>query len=247
MRSKRRILLAATVVIALIVLTWAIFRSPEPAYEGVPLSVWLQRYEDLNYFTVSEQSWHREADEAVRNIGTNALPILLELIDAKDSRFKLKMMDLAGKQSVIKTHFTTAKTRQQIALTAFRVLGPAAKPAIPKLGEILASGQWMAAPALSAIGPDSIGTLVNGLTNTNAMVRRAIIIVLGQYAHKAYSNQEGKLSYEDVVSFRAAAAQIIPALGRCTNDPDENARYLAGETLKYFNKASDTAAEAGAK
>jgi hypothetical protein len=241
MGNKRRILLAAIVVVAMGVLTWFLIRPREPVYDGKPLSVWLQRYGDLNYDTVSEQLWHREADEAVRKIGTNALPLLLELLEAKDSKFKLKMKEIAGKQSIVKFHFTTAETRQRMALEAFRVLGPAAKPAIPELAEILVREPTMAAPALSAIGPESIGTLTNALASTNGEIRIAVVIVLEQYADKVYQAPEGKLSPEDLLRFRADATRIVPALERCTNDPDGNTREQALETLTYFKEAASKA------
>jgi hypothetical protein len=186
----------------------------------------------------------KKTDEAIRQMGTNTLPFLLRMIDAKDSRLKLKMMEIAGKQSVVKFHNTKAEERQSMALAAFRVLGPFAKSAIPELGKMLVEEPLRVAPALSAIGPESIGTLTNALASTNGEVRIAVVIVLEQYANKAYLAPEGKLTPEDLLAFRAACTRIVPALERCTNDPDGNTREQALETLSYFNKA---AAKAGLK
>lgn len=99
----------------------------EPVYDGKSLSEWM-----IELGTESDDSLDLP-EYAVRQMGTNALPALLRMIRSRDSRFKLKLMELAAKQSLIPVHFTPASARQWRAIWAFRALGPAAVPALTNL------------------------------------------------------------------------------------------------------------------
>ncbi len=247
MGKKSRILIGTFAIVMLGTLAWLLLKPAEPTYEGEPLIAWLQRYEDLNDDTVTDQIWHREADEAVRKIGTNAIPLLLELLEARDSKFKLKVMAAVRRQSIFKIHLTTAEVRHQMALGGFEALGPGAGPAVPALGKMLADGQLNAAEALDMIGPESIGTLTNALTNANPKVRIAVVMALNRYATLVCFAPEEIHWHVDSVAFQVAKTQAIPALRRCTNDPDGNTRQLAGKIMELFNEADSTAAKAGVK
>src|SRR5205823_6495064 len=70
---------------------------PEQVYQGRPLSVWLRGFTDDKIMD-SDQDRDRTY-KAVRQIGTNAIPTLLQMLGAKDSALKLKLIALAKKQS----------------------------------------------------------------------------------------------------------------------------------------------------
>src|SRR5581483_12103186 len=79
----------------------------EPAYQGKPLSWWLSRslapggvIYDLKDPKVIE------CRDAIRHIGTNAIPNLLRILRAKDSRFKLAVVDLVERQHYIHVPFS---------------------------------------------------------------------------------------------------------------------------------------------
>src|SRR5436309_9665328 len=57
-----------------------VFRVREPSWEGRPLRHWLVALDGLNPAHVQ-----RRAEQAVRSIGTNGLPTLVQWIRAQDS------------------------------------------------------------------------------------------------------------------------------------------------------------------
>ncbi|MBI3850319.1 MAG: hypothetical protein HY298_08530 [Verrucomicrobia bacterium] len=62
-------------------------RQREPKYQGKTLTAWLK------VGGHGEGLEDKPAIEAVRKMGTNAIPFLLDMVRAKDSRFKLKLTD----------------------------------------------------------------------------------------------------------------------------------------------------------
>ena len=76
----------------------------------------------------------REAgEEAVRQIGTNAIPTLLRLLRMKDSAMKTRVITLARSQHIINIQCEYAGRWNQIAAYAFSCLGTNAQTAVPAL------------------------------------------------------------------------------------------------------------------
>ncbi len=163
-------------------ITWEVLRLREPVYHGKRLSVWLNAYRMHGLAGV--ETWQvrveqQEADEAVRHAGTNALPTLLRMLRAKDSALKVKFMELAERQHVIKIRHTPAEELNYRACWAFKVLRAKAQSAVPSLIEIanqdISHGpQCYAIAALGAIGPpaqEAIPRLLGWATNADSMVR----------------------------------------------------------------------------
>src|SRR5579863_7150233 len=115
-------------------LVWLLARSvpPDPVYGGKRLSVWLQTYDPSSPHARGSREWS-ETDEAVRHIGTNAVPRLLDWLRQSDSSLKLKLVAWARKQPFIKIHFVPAATRNREASLAFVALGNNARNAVPGL------------------------------------------------------------------------------------------------------------------
>ena len=68
---------------------WQGLLEREPVYQGKSLSFWLQGYiQGGSYIGVWPEP---EVDEAVRQIGTNAIPALLHMLRAHDSKLKLAL------------------------------------------------------------------------------------------------------------------------------------------------------------
>ncbi len=128
----------------------------EPACEGRKLGVWLQEYDHGD---------SKAADSAVQQMGADALPELKHMLRAHDSAFKKKLMQLAQKQSVIKFQFANTGTIRERAVRACAALGPAARPAIPELGEAVGHGSGSAIRVLEKFGPEAISALATALTN----------------------------------------------------------------------------------
>jgi len=134
MRKRHRILLALLGVgIAGLIASQGL-REREPVYQGKPLSVWLERYDEGDYVAVTQQLWKKETDEAVRQIGTNAIPVLLRRLRAKDSPFTIWLMALTRKQHFIKITYTPARIRHREGLDGIEALGAEARrAAVPAL------------------------------------------------------------------------------------------------------------------
>ncbi len=129
----------AWVVLLAVIATIAAFmalRPREPVYEGKRLSEWLEEFSRVGRGQINQ-----EAENAIRQIGTNALPFLVADLCREDSQRKLALMEWYNKWSSRKIPFKTFADRRGTALTAFYVLGnagklgPAAKPFLPSLGK----------------------------------------------------------------------------------------------------------------
>src|ERR1035437_1043795 len=95
MGTRVKIALAVLAVALVGVIVWQTWPR-EPVYEGKPLSFWLKGYTPRGLGEAEEK-----ADDAVRQAGSNALPTLLQLVWAKDSALKVKLMTLAKGQHFI--------------------------------------------------------------------------------------------------------------------------------------------------
>ena len=127
-------------------------------YQGKPLSRW------LNYRTalkpMPRKIQEQEADDAVRQVGTNALSTLLRMLRAKESRWKTELMYWAQRQPIITMDYTRADEWNWAARRGFEVLGAKAQSAVPALIEIAnqnisPESQYWAIDALGFIGPSA--------------------------------------------------------------------------------------------
>src|SRR6266850_8314983 len=105
----------------------------EPVYQGKPLSRWL--------IEADSGSWPRQspvpADQAIRQIGTNAFPMVANLLHSHDSALKSKLLALYYKQSFIRIHIPTQYEHHSCALAACWALGSEAKPLVPEVAKAL--------------------------------------------------------------------------------------------------------------
>src|SRR4051812_31323848 len=94
------------------------FREAEPIYGGKPLHVWLEAYDPYLQWNTSPAQ-KNEADTAIRNAGTNALPILLRMLRANDKPWSDKLHALLNKQHIIEIKHTQAANLNFAAAQAF--------------------------------------------------------------------------------------------------------------------------------
>lgn len=78
------------VLVAVCVLVWAVVRPAELKYNGKPLTFWLKPCIPGNETPGGE----RELHQTMNVIGTNAIPTLLRLLKARDSRAKVNWIKL---------------------------------------------------------------------------------------------------------------------------------------------------------
>src|SRR5205814_6792920 len=102
----------------------------EPSYGGRSLSEWVGRLD-----AAAEPAATKEAEEAIRRIGTNALPYLLEWIQYERPAWVSSLNRVTG--GLLKKHDISLQlknsTRAEQSVKAFPILGPHASGAIPQL------------------------------------------------------------------------------------------------------------------
>ncbi len=166
--------------IALGAICWKVLTASEPSYEGRLLHVWLADF-DL-YGTRRPE----KATEALRAIGTNALPLLTRMIRAKDSRWKSALIALNDRQSVIHFELVEARVIRYRAVEGYRILGAQARSGVAALIQIMTSElsagvRSDVATALGSIGPDAqaaIPVLLKAADDPNPQLHRSALFAL---------------------------------------------------------------------
>lgn len=77
-----------------------------------------------------------ECREAIRSIGTNALPVLLQILRTEDSALKKRVMDLVERQDYVRIPIQSADGQKLKAEAGFYLLGDLASNAVPELIDI---------------------------------------------------------------------------------------------------------------
>lgn len=158
-----------------------LLRSPEPEYQGKSLGSWLARAESLwrcESDSTASGVAQAQIDDALRQIGTNALPALLTMLQAKDSPLKQQVVSWSHAYPHCPIHPASAEVSHARALLGFKILGPTAGPAVPALIELVLHGEdetaMLAARALARIGvaaTNAVPALVRNLSHQDIAVR----------------------------------------------------------------------------
>jgi hypothetical protein len=209
----------------------------------------------------------QQADNAIRLMGTNALPSLLEWLhyDTPDRLLLSRAlrwlrlppstwlghprlaMPLHGRDSVI-------------AAYGFDILGPAAAPAFPQVSSMVndPKATQMAISVLASFGTQSLPALMNAATNhPNALNRAYAVDRIGDLVQGGLGTNADEVvaallhclrAPDRYVASRAAAVlgkmalspeTVVPELIACLDDADSRVRCAAVEALAGFgNKAS---------
>jgi HEAT repeat protein len=188
-----------------------------PTYEGRSIASWLG---DLNGKS-SEQT--EKAEEAIRALGEDAIPTLLDYIGSRDSKAKEKFNEWANDLSLDSLQFGSAYDRRYLAERGFEMLGEVATPAIPKLIPLLADEETRSEveSALESIGPSAVPALIEALRQRDANLREGVVSALS--------------------SFKTNAVQITEALKPFQKDPHPKVRSKVMSALYELNKGSEIA------
>ena len=252
MTRPRRTFLLAIAVLLLVTVGWYLYATREPSYQGKTLTEWLEEINPLIDAPLTEPS---SAREAVRAIGKTGLPILLRLLETKDSPLKIRLETWAMKQSLVQVHFRRAWEIQYLGTAGFLALGPAGQDALPELTALLqnTNSAGFAALSLGAIGPAAIPILRCGATNTNATLRIACLEGLKCAGSQGFAAlPEILLCLHDAIpevrgaavlaaeNFQHEGARILPPLWQIAQqDPDAQVQEMALHVLVSFrNQAS---------
>jgi hypothetical protein len=185
--TKRRKVFLLLAGLALVMgaggLLWHHFRKPiEPSYAGRSFSQWLDDYH-LSFQPVEANiPTNPEPVVALRQIGTNAIPILLEWVEKRPTDWSGKFNNWAEALPSFLARTAPIRRLRQNANPylrryntelAFSVLGTNANSAVPALARLLKTcgnndTQASAALALAYIGPAGYEALLEAATNANA-------------------------------------------------------------------------------
>ncbi len=250
-RKTRRYLLITLLIAAVGVLAWLLLLlDPEPTYQSRPLSYWLK-----GFYPGNPDPTQKQAVDAVTQIGTNAVPTLVRMLQQKDSKLKLRLIQLIQMQHWVHFNFESSEKRHLEALAGLAFLGPKAKSAVPVLLEIYNEhhpgpydNSLTMAQLLANMGPaaaDAVPRFVQATTDTNSQIRFNAVNTLAQiHARPDLSVPALTASLRDpdetvrsmaalcLVDFGANARSAVPELTRLLADPDSDVREDAAEALK---------------
>jgi HEAT repeat protein len=218
----------------------------EPEYDGLPLSDYLRS------LTYSQVRLERSARDAIRAIGPNAVPHLIKILDARESRFKNRFNEMANRQSFIRFRFEPLEPRQVQAAMACQELGPIAAPAIPSLGRLIDDpqlGSWAVA-ALAEIGPQTFPMLTNALSSRWPATRFAAVghLRLARPRERAVpplltalGSQESNMrsiAAESLGALGVRTPEVVAALEAHLDDPEMSVRITAARSLGWCGSAA---------
>lgn len=193
-------------------------RAAEPVYNGKPLSEWLLILK-IGSTSTGERVEGTEAMEAVRQMGTNAIPTLLDILGATDQNkwWVLSRLKSKGFQEMYHNRNVPTGDLQDTAAQGLGILGTNAISTIPQLSKLFGRVETCkhAALVLAGLGPDGYAVLTNGLHNSNADIRGVTLWTIGERSS---------------IDSNTVTRIMIAAL----NDPDSDnrvsaVRYLGGK------------------
>jgi len=241
--------LTSTIVCPLIVQS---VQGKEPYYKGKPLSDW------LCCEPPSEQQ------EAIRSIGTSAIPIYLDILGAtpKGLRLIAARLDSKGMSEQLRDDHEDVffgEIKRTVVETAFATLDTNAESAIPQLVKLLNKDNDdispYAAEALAVVGPKGFAALTNALTANNPSTRQNVAMAIGQFGQdpKQVAQILIILLKDESPDVRRSAADSlagrgpdtgIPVLMPMLDDKDPVMRQTAARALSnYGTKAKDAASK----
>ncbi len=139
-RAGLIIFLVAALVLGTLAIS--VHRNTEPRYQGHTLTEWLHtglkaRSEHFNYqlsgLQIPQPNPELEASSAVKQIGPDAIPFLVEWSQADDTPIRTKVVNWLDMHTPLHFHVETAGERHAMAHLGFVLLGEQAKLALPSL------------------------------------------------------------------------------------------------------------------
>jgi hypothetical protein len=255
-KNREAILLVLGVAFVVGIASFCYVRGSEPRYGGRSLSWWL--LSDWGWANVGEPN--AAQTEALRKIGTNSIPFLLDWVGYQRPPSRFRTYSLAPGLYFRDTRSELARA----SIRGFEVLGVDATPAVPDLVRLTkGTNVHVALRALTSIeatGQAGIPVVFDILTNRQAYCADSVFSLLGTMSNLGTNADlviPGLVVCLRNPSPRTAAmaavllGQIgkradiaVPALARCVEAPDEGVRYCAVYSLGRFRESARSAVPA---
>ena len=255
-KRKGRVIITAACVALAVVAAMVRPHDDEPRYGGRSITQWIDRYHQTDCRTSVERN---EVEEAVRHIGTNAIPFFLySLADSETPAWAERLgrlLERAPLPAGIKTlpYSHRRETRCNCAATAFQILGEQGAPAVPGLTKLLNMTNsfrphFEAAFALTSVGPKGLPPLLQALTNINypdhATVLKAlrqadleaettnVVRAIAQYLESP--SPDAAASIQILAELDTGNKDVLDVFARALLSPNEDVRYWAARLLHRF-------------
>jgi hypothetical protein len=159
-------------------------RASEPSYEGKPLSDWLLA---LEFHRAGHDNLvsadMRQPEAAIRQMGTNAIPTLLDILGTKEHKkwWTLIMLDSSSFRNYYNDPNVPANDLEAVAVDGFAILGTNGVSAIPQIEKLFRDPDTreQATWALSVLGPAGFKVLAKATMDPDQSVRNTVIWILG--------------------------------------------------------------------
>lgn len=209
-------------VVGVAAFAWYVFAGQSLTYQGRTLTQWFGEKSEPDHGSY----------EALREIGTNAYPLLLGMLRMEDLPGVLPLVSLAQRLPLVPVHYIPADVRHQQAVYGIAALGEHSKELVPGLIQLYElnrseSSQCAVAMALAGIGPEAqqaLPSLLRGLGNTNELV----------LAHTIYAILRVNMSCP-------RPELVVPALTNFLHHPSALVRTKAAEAVGFFGPGATDA------
>lgn len=246
---------------------WRLSRPAEPVYGGKSLSDWAEQFGTNTHWIQGEglNPLGKEAETAIRHIGTNAISALLQIMTLKPSPLKQRMIALIPGKWEDRFNLPTPRdyeneiySRRGVGAAGLVALGADAKSAIPSLIAFLSvkdsAMRGMAMFALGGLGPvakDAVPALTNCLKDPRAGRRldaiwslgliheepEQVIPILIGYLHDKDWDFRNRALWS-LSQFGAQAKPAIPQMLSLLNDTDYAVRGEATNAIREIEAAA---------
>ncbi|HZR15723.1 MAG TPA: HEAT repeat domain-containing protein [Verrucomicrobiae bacterium] len=264
MRKRYRIALPVLLVAVVWTIAWQVLRLPEPVYQGKRLSAWLVQYctnhwSDGHWSAARRGELDTQAENAIRQIGTNAIPTCLRIIATRDSPL-FKVVPLLPERWVAPFYKSSLPEYQFQGAYGLIALGADAKPAVPALIALLNDShgevRYAAVFALDELGSlaeEALPSMVKCLKpdefhSIRVEPERAIPVLvrlLDESQNQPHSERIRGNAMSGLRQFRALAKPAVPSLLRLLNDSNGDIRWQVTNALMDIDP--EAAARVGVK
>jgi HEAT repeat protein len=263
----RFVLLILVAVFTIALFLWRAGVRREPTYNGKTLTHWAEQYGSNNWRAGGKSS-AQEAQRAIRQIGTNGIPYLLELMRHTEPSWKKKLRQHTPQSWHTRLRLTDVSGAMwRVGAHGLAALGTNAPGAVPDLIQIATThpdeddGRYVAVYALRTLGraaEPAIPFFIVCLTNKSSSISDEAALALGimhvrpeisvpallDRLNTLVARERGGWEMADVVfavgEFGTNASAAVPVLTGLLEHRDSDVRARATNALARIRPAGKT-------